>query len=62
MGGAIHQRRNAMKKRTRKGTTVGKRQAKDLSPRRSRDVKGGLESSVQKKLNETQSAIQQKMG
>ena len=51
-----------MKKRTGKGGLAGKRQAKDLSPRRTRNVKGGeLQSSIEKKNRDTVNSIIQKM-
>ena len=52
-----------MKKRGGKGTTAGQRRAKDLSPRRTRGVRGGeLQSNVLKKLSDTDKGIRQKIG
>ena len=51
-----------MKKRSGKGTPAGKREAKDLSPRRTREVKGGLRSNMQKKQDDTVAGQQQKIG
>ena len=52
-----------MKKHTGKGMRAGKRQAKDLTARRTRNIKGGetLQSSVLKKLREAGDSVIQKV-
>lgn len=53
-----------MKKSSGKGKPAGKRGAKDLTPRKTHDVKGGgrLSSSMQKKADDTVAGVQQKIG
>jgi hypothetical protein len=52
-----------LKKSSGKGKPAVKRGAKDLAPRRTHDVKGGrLTSSMQKKVDDTVSGQQQKIG
>jgi hypothetical protein len=53
----------AMKKRGGKAARALEHQAKDLSPRRTRNVKGGetLQSSVLKKANEAGNGVLQKI-
>ena len=51
-----------MKKRGGKGTRALKHRTKDLSPRRTRNVTGGLQGNMQKKADDTVSGVQQKIG
>jgi hypothetical protein len=52
-----------MKKRSGKGTPAGKRRAKDLAPRKTRNVEAGaLNASIVKKDSDTVNGIIQKIG
>ncbi len=52
-----------MKKKSVTGKRGGKRGAKDLTPRRTQDLKGGqLASSIQKKASDTSAAVIGKIG